>query len=93
MIVLLSTYLDGDAVSLASLWRAAGHRVLAVDTLPAVDAGALNRRQLLALRIVLGRREERLHELRAVGADVIAWHGSPVRLAADLRSISLPRRP
>jgi uncharacterized protein (DUF58 family) len=92
MIVLLSTYLDGDAVRLASLWRAAGHRVLAVDTLPTVDAGALNRRQLLALRVVLGRREERLHELRAVGADVIAWHGPPARLAADLRSLSLPRR-
>jgi uncharacterized protein (DUF58 family) len=92
MIVLLSTYLDGDPVRLASLWRAAGHRVLAVDTLPAVDAGALNRRQLLALRVVLGRREERLHELRAVGADVIAWHGPPARLAADLRSVSLPRR-
>lgn len=93
MIVLLSTFLDGDAVRLAALWRAAGHRVLAVDTLPRPDAGALNRRQLLALRVVLGRRDERLLDLRAVGADVVAWHRSPAELAADLRSVSRPRRP
>lgn len=92
MIVLLSTFLDGDAVRLAALWRAAGHRVLAIDTLPRPDASTLNRRQQLALRVVLGRRDERLHELRAFGADVIAWHRSPARLAADLRSVSLPRR-
>jgi uncharacterized protein (DUF58 family) len=93
MIVLLSTFLDDDPVRLAALWRAAGHGVLAVDTLPRPDSGALNRRQLLALRVVLGRRQERLHDLRAVGADVIAWHRHPARLAADLRSLTRPRRP
>jgi len=92
MIVLLSTFLDGDAVRLASLWRAAGHRVLAVDTLPRPDVNGLNRRQLLALRVVLGRRDERLLDLRAVGADVVAWHRSSAELAADLRSVSRPRR-
>jgi hypothetical protein len=92
MIVLLSTFLDGDSVRLASLWRAAGHRVLAVDTLPRPDVNGLNRRQLLALRVVLGRRDERLLDLRAVGADVVAWHRSSAELAADLRSVSRPRR-
>jgi uncharacterized protein (DUF58 family) len=93
MIVLLSTFLDGDPVRLAALWRAAGHRVLAVDTLPHPDPGGLDRRQQLALRVVLGRRQERLNDLRSVGADVVAWHGPPARLAAELRSSTRQRRP
>ena len=93
MIVLLSAFLDSDPVRLATLWRAAGHRVLVVDTLPAPDSDALNRRQQLALRVVLGHREERLQDLRVVGADVVAWHRAPSELAADLRSLTRVRRP
>jgi uncharacterized protein (DUF58 family) len=92
LVVLLSTFLDGDAGRLAALWRAAGHRVLAVDILPTANSDALNRRQRTALRVVLGTRRERLHGLRALGADVIAWHQPPAERAAELRVLARPRR-
>lgn len=92
LIVLLSSFLEGDAVRLAALWRAAGHRVLAIDTLPRLNSRGLNRRQLVALRIVLGLREERLHELRAIGVDVLAWDSDPIELHATLRALATPRR-
>ncbi|HWD63485.1 MAG TPA: DUF58 domain-containing protein, partial [Humibacter sp.] len=92
LIVLVSSFLERDAVRLAALWRAAGHRVLAIDTLPRLNSGGLNRRQLLALRVVLGLRDERLHELRAIGVDVLAWDTAHTELRAGLRTLATPRR-
>jgi len=91
-VLLLTTVLDSDPVRLAGLWRAAGHRVLVVDTLPVPNTGGLDKRQRLALRVVLALREERMHELRSIGADVVHWHGDAAALAAGLRVLSRPRR-
>jgi len=91
-VLLLSTLLDAEPVRLAGLWRAAGHRVLVVDTLPVPNPGGLDRRQRLALRVVLALREERMHELRAVGADVVRWHGDAAALAHYRRRIEQRQR-
>ncbi|GAA3769389.1 hypothetical protein GCM10022240_22240 [Microbacterium kribbense] len=92
LVVLLSTFLDDETVRLIGLWRAAGHRVLAVDTLPQLRSERLTAPELVASRIVLGARSDRLAELRAVGADVLQWDTDPGLRTAALRSMTRMRR-
>lgn len=94
MVVLLSPFLDDDVAHLAALWRAAGHRTLAIDTLPAPRAEGLTREQRAAARIVLGERDDRLHAVRATGAEVFAWSGDggDEERAAALRALARVRR-
>ena len=73
LVVILSTFLDDDAASVARSWRAEGHRVIAVDVLPPVWTGGLTADQRLAWRIVRDERRERLLTMRAEGVEVIAW--------------------
>jgi hypothetical protein len=53
----------------------------------------LIRRELVAFRIVMMEREERLHRLGAAGIDIVGWQrsaGGPDREAV-LRILSRPR--
>jgi uncharacterized protein (DUF58 family) len=92
LIYLLSTFLDDDGLRLAQLWRAAGHRVIAVDLLPRSRRDGLGREQLVALRIVLGRRRDRFHDLEAVGADVLRWDAPASDRAAAVQRLSRAAR-
>ncbi len=92
-IIVFSTFLDDEAAHLALLWRASGHRVIGVDALPSPVTAGLVRRELVAFRIVMMEREERLHRLGAAGIDVVRWQPSaehPDREAV-LRVLSRPR--
>lgn len=92
LVVLMSTFLDDEPLRLAGLWRASGHRVLAVDTLPRLRSERLGREEQIAMRIILGMRADRLRAVRATGADLLVWdqdHGGRI---ADLRTMSRTRR-
>lgn len=80
----LSTFFDGAATEIALTWRAAGHRVVAVDVLPALDETRLIPERQLALRVLLAERADMLEELRAAGIDTIAWHDDPATAVAVL---------
>lgn len=92
VVVLLSTLLDDESLRLVGLWRAGGHRVIAVDTLPVLRTERLRREEQAAARIVLGVREDRIAGIRAVGADVLVWSGDAGARVAALRSMSRQRR-
>ncbi|MGM7696499.1 DUF58 domain-containing protein [Microbacterium sp. A84] len=87
VIFVLSTFFDGAASDIALMWRAAGHRVVAVDVLPVLDRTRLSREQHLALRTVLAEREEVLHDLGNAGVDMAAWGDDvPATLRAMVRT-------
>ncbi|WP_417562772.1 DUF58 domain-containing protein [Microbacterium sp.] len=92
LVVLLSTFLDDESVRLVELWRAAGHRVLAVDILPQLRSERLRREEIAASRIVLGLRADRLADVVATGADLLAWDGSAGARTAALRAMARVRR-
>ncbi|WP_413450782.1 DUF58 domain-containing protein [Georgenia phoenicis] len=73
LVVVLSTFLDDEAVTMALTWRHAGHRVLAVDVLPPVRGAQMSVRQLMAFRMVSIQREDRLATLRRGGVEVVRW--------------------
>lgn len=73
VIFVLSTFFDGAAAQTAMMWRAGGHRVVAVDVLPDLDRSRLTRSQLIALRVVLAERENVFSDLRGAGMDVVVW--------------------
>ncbi|HEY5224088.1 MAG TPA: DUF58 domain-containing protein [Microbacteriaceae bacterium] len=94
LIYVLSTFLDDEAGRMATLWRGAGHRVIAVDVLPAARLRQLSREQIVAHRIVLMERADRVRALERVGVEVMRWqnlHGG-VNRAAQLRTLSRPAR-
>lgn len=73
IVYLLSTFLDDDVTSVALLWRASGHRVIAVDVLPTplFDGSALTTR--IAHRIVMAERRRRIADMRANGVEIFRW--------------------
>ena len=73
LVVLFSTFLDDEAATMAVLWRSAGHRVIAVDVLPAADTGALQPMQAVAFEILRLERAERLRGLPRSGVEVVRW--------------------
>ena len=75
-IIVFSTFLDDEAAHLALLWRASGHRVIGVDSLPDPVTTGLVRREVVAFRIVMMEREDRLHRLGAAGIDIVRWQRS-----------------
>lgn len=86
VIAVLSTFFDGAAAELAVMWRASGHRVVAVDTLPDLDIARLSPQQGVALRVVLAEREEVFRDLATTGIDVLRWDADAgVALAAAAR--------
>lgn len=73
VLYVISTFLDGESARMASAWRGGGHRVLAIDVLPAPSFLGATRAQRLAHRIVMMEREDRIRALQAQGVDVVRW--------------------
>ncbi|WP_431221347.1 DUF58 domain-containing protein [Leifsonia xyli] len=87
LVYVLATFLDDQPSTLALTWRAAGHRVIAVDVLPARDARDLTARDRLALRTIELERRLRLRRLQAGGVELLTWQDPSVR-DAGLRALS-----
>lgn len=83
LVCVLSTFFDGAAADLAITWRAAGHRVLAVDTLPDLETDRLSRERELALQILLAEREDMIRMLTTAGVEIVTWRTDP-DLAVDV---------
>jgi hypothetical protein len=93
LVYLLSTFLDEDAAHLADLWRAAGHRIVAVDVLPPAETRGLDARGRIAHRIVMLEREDRLAEMVASGVELLRWSEDRAGdRAATMRALSRPLR-
>ncbi|MGQ7295575.1 DUF58 domain-containing protein [Quadrisphaera sp. KR29] len=94
LVYVLSTFLDDVAGAAARTWRSRGHRVVAVDVLPAPRLGGSTPAQRLAHRVVAAEREDRLEDLRSVGVEVVSWAGAAGTAGrrAQLRALSR-RRP
>lgn len=73
LIVLFSTFLDGEAAALGRMWRRAGHRVVAVDVLPDPVPTALSPVLRTAHRIVSMERLDRIDDLGHAGIEVVRW--------------------
>lgn len=73
IIYVLSTFFDGAAAEIAMRWRASGHRVVAVDTLPELDRSRLTVERTLALDVLLAERQDMLHQLREAAVETVRW--------------------
>lgn len=73
IVYLLSTFLDDEATSIALLWRAAGHRVIAVDVLPSPRVDDSARHTRLAHRLVMAERRRRIADVLANGVELFRW--------------------
>lgn len=90
LVVVLTSGLDDGIVRTAEQWRAAGHRVLVVDTLPPLRVGRLDAVRRDGLRLVLLERDERLRRAQAVGVEVVRWtqRAGTAERAAALRALT-----
>ncbi len=88
---LLSTFFDGVAGQIGADWQAAGHRVIAVDVLPRLDAARLSPAQRTAMRTLLAERDGVLADLRRAGADVLSWSDGGARADTALRILTRTR--
>jgi uncharacterized protein (DUF58 family) len=73
IVYVISTFLDDESARMAELWRVAGHRIVAVDTLVPTPIAKLAPAQRAAVRIISMERQDRLSALSALGIDVIHW--------------------
>jgi uncharacterized protein (DUF58 family) len=73
IVYVISTFLDDESARMAELWRVAGHRVVAVDTLIPTPTAKLAPAQRAAVRIISMERQDRLSALSSLGIDVIHW--------------------
>lgn len=94
LIYVLSTFLDDEAARMAALWRGSGHRVIAVDVLPAPRFSRTTRAERIAHRIVLMERSDRIRSLEAQGVELLRWQedGESEPREARLRMLSRPMR-
>jgi len=90
LVYVLSTFLDEQPVRLALAWRAAGHRVIAVDVLPPLASADLPSRDRIALRLVLAERDVRFERLRVSGAERLQW--ASAERDVQLRRLAAPQR-
>ncbi len=84
LVVLFSTFLDDEAALVASVWRRAGHRVVAVDVLPTLRERQLGERDGMALRLLRMAREDRLAELADLDVELVTWRETPHVALASL---------
>lgn len=93
LVVVLSTFLDDQAATMAMTWAATGHRVVAVDVLPTPDDRRASRHERAASRLLTLERADRFTEMTATGVELIRWRtddgDSP---AVQLRLLSRARR-
>jgi uncharacterized protein (DUF58 family) len=73
IVYLVSTFLDDEATSVAVLWRAAGHRVIAVDVLPEPQLDGCELHTRLAHRLVMAERRPRIAGMQANGVELFRW--------------------
>jgi uncharacterized protein (DUF58 family) len=73
IVYMISTFLDDESARMAELWRVAGHRIVAIDTLVPTSTAKLAPAQRAAVRIISMERQDRLSALSALGIDVIHW--------------------
>lgn len=73
IVYLLSPFLDDDVSSISLLWRAAGHRVIAVDVLPTPVLDRSEPYTRIAHRIVMAERQRRIADVRANGVEMFRW--------------------
>jgi uncharacterized protein (DUF58 family) len=73
IIYLMSTFLDDETTSIALLWRAVGHRVIAVDVLPTPSLFGSERNTLIAHRLVMAERRRRIADVQANGVELFRW--------------------
>lgn len=94
LVYLLSSLLDDESVQLALRWRGDGHRVVAVDVLPAPRFARTTRYDRIAHRIVMMERSDRIRTLRAGGVELLRWpeDGGALPRHARLQLLSRPVR-
>ena len=92
LVYLLTSLLDDRAIGLGLIWRGNGHRVIAVDVLPAPRFARSTRYERIAHRILMMEREDRIRTLHAGGIEILRWSedGSPRQ--ARLHQLSRPSR-
>lgn len=73
IVYLVSTFLDDEATSIAVLWRAAGHRVIAVDVLPSPHLDGCELHTRIGHRVVMAERRVRIAGMRANGVELFRW--------------------
>lgn len=73
IVYLLSPFLDDDVAWVALLWRAAGHRVIAVDVLPTPMFEGSQSHTRIAHRIVMAERRRRIADVRTGGVEMFRW--------------------
>ncbi|MFE7506322.1 DUF58 domain-containing protein [Promicromonospora sp. NPDC057488] len=89
IVYLFTTVLDDEPLHLVRTWRAKGHPVVVIDTLP--DVHPVTESHLrIAWRIARLERDDRLAALTGEGVPVIRWAGS-ARDQATIRFEALAR--
>jgi uncharacterized protein (DUF58 family) len=73
IVYLLTPFLDDDVRWIAQLWRAAGHRVVAIDVLPTPLLDRSEHYTRIAHRIVMAERRRRIADVRASGVELLRW--------------------
>ncbi|ACQ81116.1 protein of unknown function DUF58 [Beutenbergia cavernae DSM 12333] len=91
LVVLVSTFLDAQSARMARLWRASGHRVVAVDVLPATRTDRLDDAELTAYRLVALARSTALERLVREGVELVSWTGPGGPVAASVALAALRR--
>ena len=94
LVYVLSSFLDDQATRMAELWHSSGHRVIAVDVLPAFRFAGTSRYERIAHRIVMMERSDRIRALEAQGVQLLRWQedGTSVSREVRLRRLSRPVR-
>ncbi len=73
IVYLLTTFLDDEAQHIALWWRAAGHRVIAIDVLPSPLLLGARPQARLAHRLLMAQRRQRIAVARAHGVELLRW--------------------
>jgi uncharacterized protein (DUF58 family) len=73
IVYLFSPFLDDDVTAIAKLWRAAGHRVVAVDVLPAPLLDGCGHHTRIVHRLMMAERRLRIADARASGIEMLRW--------------------
>ncbi|WP_407320865.1 hypothetical protein UQW22_14815 [Isoptericola halotolerans] len=90
IVYLFTTALDDESLRMVRTWHDQGHRVVVVDTMPAIrPVHEVHLR--IAWRVISMERADRLRRMAAEGVPVVAWAGTardeaPARFEALVRA-------